>query len=197
MRKSIEADSKADYYASRAKTVENNFAISSDDPQALTRLREKLELLQSLQDHMKKINAAHAKYIKNPNSLAQIEGLSDSDIKVITGFIPEYSWIKHPFAPYQLSNNSANMATVKKRIAKMESMERAQNKESKFGDITIIENADENRVQIFFPGKPADAIRGTLKSKGFRWSPRNGCWQAYYSNYAKWAAEEIVKGIAS
>ena len=34
MRKSVEADDKSKYYADRAETVENNHAISSDDPNA-------------------------------------------------------------------------------------------------------------------------------------------------------------------
>ena len=43
-----------------------------------------------------------------------------------------------------------------------------------------IENPNEeiNRVQIIFDAKPDEAVRRELKSWGFRWSPREGAWQA-------------------
>ena len=40
--RSFEAAEKADYYDEKVKTIENNSAISSDDPQAITKLKEKL-----------------------------------------------------------------------------------------------------------------------------------------------------------
>lgn len=42
MEKSVEAGQKADYYRSKAEAAENNSAISSDDPEAVTKLKEKL-----------------------------------------------------------------------------------------------------------------------------------------------------------
>ena len=43
MRTSIRESGKAEAMRDRARAAENNHAISSDDPEALTRLREKLE----------------------------------------------------------------------------------------------------------------------------------------------------------
>lgn len=34
-------------------------------------------------------------------------------------------------------------------------------------------------MRLYFSGKPDDATRGRLKSRGFRWTPSLGCWQAY------------------
>lgn len=57
MEKSFEAGKKADYYRSKAEAAENNSAVSSDDPEAVTKLKEKLQQRQDLQSHMKKVNA--------------------------------------------------------------------------------------------------------------------------------------------
>ena len=43
--------------------------------------------------------------------------------------------------------------------------------------IKILNNTEMERVQIFFPGAPNEEIRNDLKSHGWRWSPRNFCWQ--------------------
>ena len=43
IKKSIEEDKKADYYDNKASNIENNNAISSDDPEAILRLETKLK----------------------------------------------------------------------------------------------------------------------------------------------------------
>ena len=58
MRTSISESDKEDYARSKAQAAMNNHAISSDDPEALTRLREKLARLERLQEQMKAANAA-------------------------------------------------------------------------------------------------------------------------------------------
>lgn len=47
MRKSIELSEKSDYYKSRAKNAENSNVIYSDDPEAIAKLKEKLERLEN------------------------------------------------------------------------------------------------------------------------------------------------------
>ena len=58
MRTSIRESGKAEAMRDRARAAENNHAISSDDPEALNRLREKLAKLEKLQEQMKAANAA-------------------------------------------------------------------------------------------------------------------------------------------
>ena len=43
--------------------------------------------------------------------------------------------------------------------------------------IKILNNTEMERVQLFFPKAPDVEIRNDLKSHGWRWSPRNFCWQ--------------------
>ena len=58
MRTGISESDKADSARDKAKAAMNNHAISSDDPEALTRLHEKLAKLERLQERMKAANAA-------------------------------------------------------------------------------------------------------------------------------------------
>lgn len=180
MRMSVEADKKAEYYADRAETVENNHAISSDDPNALERLQEKLEGLQRNQELMKKCN----KILKSKKTDAEkVTMLMEFGLKESTAIEilkPVYGRVGIP--SYKLTNNNANINTVKQRIAKLQNIEKAGNEEKTYGDIRVFANADENRVQMFFPGKPSDEIRKALKGYGFRWSPIGGCWQAFFSS---------------
>ena len=50
-------------------------------------------------------------------------------------------------------------------------------KEYFIGDMKIVHNTDDNRLQLLFPGKPDPGMIEKLKSRGFKWSPRNKAWQ--------------------
>ncbi len=45
------------------------------------------------------------------------------------------------------------------------------------GNLRVVANHDADRVQIFFPGKPDEPTRATLKGAGWKWSPSNQAWQ--------------------
>lgn len=52
-KKSIEEDEKSKYYKNRAETVENSKVIYSDDPNAISKLKQKLEKLENEKASMK------------------------------------------------------------------------------------------------------------------------------------------------
>jgi len=97
------------------------------------------------------------------------------------------------FAGFNLTNNNANIRRLKLRLADLEKRSEQETTEKEENGITIIDNVEENRLQLFFPGKPCEEIRTDLKSSGFRWSRFNGCWQRHRSNAATWNAERIIK----
>lgn len=61
--------------------------------------------------------------------------------------------------------------------------------------IKLVQNVEENRLQIIFPGKPDAETRAKLKGSGFRWSPTSGARQRHLGNSAIWAAQSILKEL--
>lgn len=53
MSKSVELDKKAEYYANKVKNIENSNVISSDDPEAVQKLKDKLEGLYKRREDLK------------------------------------------------------------------------------------------------------------------------------------------------
>jgi len=189
MRKSIELDGTAEYYERKAKSLENNRVISSDDPEAVTKLREKLDRLQKSQELMKSAN----KVIKGKGTDAEkIEILEKLGIPKASRLLEPNYCGRVGFEPYALQNNNANMSTIKKRIAKLERASAEELSEKEINGVKIVDNPEANRLQMFFDGKPSQETRTELKRNGFRWSPSNGCWQAYRNYHVSRTAEEIA-----
>lgn len=177
----------------------DNGIISSDDPQALDKLRNKLAKMEAEREEMKAVNAAWRKYDKKGDSgpLEKL-GFDAGNIQKLAAEVEKaYSWEKQPYPKWMLSNLGQNIKRVKDRITQLERQSNRTNGETEFGSVRMVENADENRIQLFFPGKPDADIRSMLKSHGFRWSPRNGCWQCYFNNHGIYQTAQVLKAIGT
>ncbi len=152
--------------------------IMSGDSDAVERLREKLAEMEAQRDRMKAVNAAHAKFLKKPDSL-DASPLSDDDKALIRRYIAPYSWEPHPFAPFRFTNLGARIRDQKARLEALE-RNKAQTPQEIKGEAARYEDSPaENRIRLFFPGKPAREVIDRLKKCGFRWTPSLGCWTAY------------------
>lgn len=188
MGKSVEVGKKAEYYRNKAEAAESNTAISSDDPEAITKLKEKLEKLQNLQSYMKKVNS----YYRKNGTMKGFENLSDESAVNIDEYVKNsYSWITAPYTSYQLSNNNAEINRLKKRIASLERWDESGFVGWKFEGGEAVANQEENRLQLLFNEKPSEEQRSQLKSWGFRWSPSNKAWQRQLNDNAIYAAGRI------
>ncbi len=111
-------------------------------------------------------------------------GLSDeaaarADAELAEQDASPYSSGKHmPVPAWALSNRNAEMARLKKRLAQLQTVDKMEHTELDFDGGRIITNEEINRVQILFDEKPDEETRRKLKGYGFRWSPREGAWQA-------------------
>ena len=102
-----------------------------------------------------------------------------------------YSWINAPYAPYELSNNNAEINRLKKRIESLERREETGFVGWQFEGGEAVANTEENRLQLLFDEKPSEEQRSKLKGWGFRWSPSNKAWQRQLNSNAIYAAGQI------
>lgn len=193
MRASIEADKKAAYYAEKAEAMESNGAISSDDPNALEKLQEKLEKLTKKQEMFKAVN----KIVKSKklSDLAKVEqmvalGISEA---VAQKFLSTETFSGPGIPRYELTNNLANMKRIEQRIAQLKKLEAIPHSEEEINGVRLVVSPEDNRVQLFFPGKPSEEKRTELKRNGFRWAPSVGAWMAYLNAYAIHKAKNLCQ----
>ncbi len=187
MRKSVEADEKAGYYAARAEAAASNSAISSDDPEAVEKLQAKLEGLQAEQTMMKAVNAYYRKH-------KTLDGCPELTQEVRQRIEKSWSmgwYVGIPFPRYALSNNNAEINRTKKRLEALRIVDEMEHVEIEFDGGRIVTNEEINRVQIIFDAKPDEDVRRELKSWGFRWSPREGAWQAQRTPRYLYRAKQI------
>jgi len=159
----------------------------SDDPAAGEKLEAKIARLEARQEMMKQANQ-HVR-AGNRDGLAAM-GFSDERIAQL---LYRTSWPGPGFASFELTNNSANIRRLKDHLKVIAQLASVPTSEATINGVRIVDNADANRLQIFFPGKPSDACRAELKSSGFRWAPSEGAWQRQRSGNATYYAKQIVK----
>jgi vacuolar-type H+-ATPase subunit I/STV1 len=195
MDKAIEEQHKADYWERRAQIAESNCTISADDPEAIAKLTDKLTALQEYRDRLKKLNSKHISFLKNPDF--DLSDMTEKEQAIIRTYGTGTRCEPHPVARFQFTNLSARIRDVKKRIETLQSKPK-ESKEKNIAGIIVRENAEENRIQLIFPGKPAEEVRKRLKSYGFRWCPTNGAWQQFLNNNSKYETnlflEPFVEG---
>jgi len=198
---------KAQYYRDKAESIGKG-GISSDNPDASEKLTERLAKLELDQERMKAANFVVRAFWKHGNRSDN----TDDELAMYFRRMEEKAGIKNTtvarkllepdfcgrrgFADYMLTNNSANIRRIKQRIKEL-SAKPTETIEREAGSVTVRENADDNRLWLVFPGKPADNIRATLKQSGFRWSPERGAWVRQLNNGARAAAEYVLKQVNS
>jgi hypothetical protein len=84
---------------------------------------------------------------------------------------------------------------MKQRIEELKRVKSKTTTETEINGVRVINNVEDNRLQIFFDCKPPAEIRAKLKSRGFRWSPRNKAWQRKLSSSAESAAKSILRDL--
>jgi len=184
--KGFEAIKEADELDRRAIAADSSTAISSDDPDAISRLEEKHKALSAERDKWKAINrAVRSKHPKGALLALGITGpLADALLK------PDaMGYVGVP--PYKLTNRSAELRRITDRIASIKRNQESDGRSETVGDVRI-EQAD-NRVRLFFPEKPSAEVRDALKRSGFRYAPSEGAWQRFAGGSAWYEAKRIAE----
>jgi hypothetical protein len=167
--------------------------IMSGDADAADRLREKISEAEELQARMKASNAAIRQHGKaGPDAqVAALVALGHPEARARELLRPDFCG-RIGFPAYALQNNNANIRRMKERLATVEKAQATPETVQEGAAARLEDCPAENRVRLFFPAKPAQAVRGRLSASGFRWTPSLGCWQAYRNPRSLQIAAEVA-----
>lgn len=158
---------KADFY--RQKASIQNRLISSDDPEAISKLNVKLMGLETWQLEMKRINQAYGS-----KGGVIIEELPEKIKQLALHYLKLHD---KPFPAFALSNNRTNIRRIKQRIGLLQKQLDCLAREPIRGKgYTLSENKEINRIEFNFDEKPSRDICRMMRSYGFCWSPRRRVW---------------------
>lgn len=209
MRQGFALMDRAAYYRSKAAAVGTG-GISSDDPEAVQKLKTKLAGLEESQAVMKAVNAEIRALTKvgNLTPAALVQQLSGkfnfSEEQAAQALAPDFMG-RVGFASYSLKNNNAEIRRVKLRIEQLERRAKvaealvektgAAMEEQKFEGFSLRLDHDENRVMYSFDRKPSREVCELLKRNGFRYAPSRTAWVRKATGNGIAAAKYLVKQI--
>ena len=213
MRAAVEAGNRAKYWAERAASV-GSAGISSSDPEAIDKLERKLKASGDTHTLMVDANKEIRRLLKlpEPERIApMVSWLLDNGIKKADEMAHQLLTKNQGcfgFPSYTLTNSKARINDVKSRIerlqrraaivAQLEAETGSGERETIINNVRIVEALADNRLRMYFDGKPPVAVRDALKHSGFRWAPSEGAWSAYLNNRARQQAPIIARmGVLS
>jgi len=166
-------------------------------------MRREVEQLEKLQVAMRDANKiVRSKKLTDEEKARRIVAMGFQESTAVKIMTPPWPGAKPGFETWQFSNNLANIKRKKERIAELERREQAAQtqaeeggpKEAKSGEgWSMEEDAQDNRLRLYFDGKPTATQRTALKREGWRWSPRNGAWQRQLTQGARLSADRILR----
>ena len=86
-----------------------------------------------------------------------------------------------PFRDCCLANNRARIKRAKKSLEAL----KTEGTEYMTGSVRVVECPADNRIRLFFDGKPDRETIARLKKCAFRWAPSIGAWQGYMTQKNK------------
>lgn len=100
------------------------------------------------------------------------------------------------FPSFALTNSNARIKATQAALKKAKKLASETTTERVVGDVRIVNNVEDDRLQVFFPERVPHHIYKMLSGHGFRHSRRNGCFQAFRGNNANYWLGEILKVYA-
>lgn len=195
MRKSVEAQDKAEYLSRRADSV-GSAGIASDDPEAVEKLKKKLEGLIKSHELMKAVNkivrSSHMTEEDKIEYLVNTHGQTEERAKKLLR--PCEFFGKFGFDAYALQNSNANIRTTRKRLEHLEALHNEAplqcNGEAMGTAWELYE--EEGRIKFSFDGIPAEEVRKKLKSNGFKWSRYSKAWVRKLTPNAVFVTKRLI-----
>ena len=156
-------------------------------------MERKINVAQRNQEAMKAANKIIGKKLPDAEKVAQLGAtMCIPEGKALELLQPDFCG-RVGFPSYLLTNNLANIKRMQGRLAELRRKAASDTRETVRPDgIRIVANVEADRLQIFFPDKPSHQAIQNLKSRGWRWSPTNGCWQRQLTQNARWSLKEVL-----
>ncbi|MBZ5709663.1 DUF3560 domain-containing protein [Nannocystis pusilla] len=201
MRKSIELADEAENLQRRANAAAKNRAISSDDPDAIEKIRAKIDHLEESSAQWKTINRAVRS--KDPHSSLAALGVSPRRIDELLK--PDFAG-RVGIPDYQLSNTRAEIRRLKERLTELEQAATTAAPEPvEIDGAEARWETEENRIIVELP--PGTAARPLTRDEkrrrseimrhwGFVWSDSRGAYVRKANQHAWRAAIEAMKSLA-
>lgn len=185
---------KIDYILDKMRSIGTG-PVDLTDPHAKEILLDQLERAQKSLERAKALNA----YWRKHNTFIGFDGLSDDAAEKMNADFADLQkrapYVTKPYPDYELTSLRTKAKRIQSRLddlAKLQAKQNEPDQETEFAGGTIIRNAAANRLQIIFDDIPAPDIRQSLKSHGFRWSPKSQAWQRQLTKNAEYDACRIL-----
>lgn len=160
--------------------------IKASDDDAVEKLQAKIDALELVQSQMKAFNKISlSKKLSNQEKLDQVKALN------ITSEVLRYTE-NGGFPSYKLTNNNAKIKNAKARLESIKLNKSLDVADKIYDGFRVVHNTDIQRIQFVFDDKPNADIISLLKSKSFRWSPREKAWQRQMTANTESAVEKII-----
>ena len=167
----------------------NNKPISSNDPQALEKLTEKLQSCVDLQETMKAVNA----HWRKTGTCQGAPGITDEQARKLDAKVQNatMSWEHQPFSSYDLTNNNSEIKRLNTRIAEVTKYQVVGFNGWEFEGGRAEANTELNRLQLIFDERPSADQHSALRHSGFVYSHTNGAYQRQLNDSAIYAAGRL------
>lgn len=195
MKRNYEEYQNLQKYLDKIKTIlygREMILLSDDD--AVQKLQEKLDILVQKQEQIKSVNA----YYRKHKSLEGCPSLTQEEVENIQ-LKMQSSWHYEdkPYLSRQLHNNNQTIHKTKERLAFLKAAKEKKPSEYERKYFKVVENTEIMILQLFFDGKPKAEIREVIKQNGFKWSPKNQCWQRQFTDNARYSLQCLIKKLDS
>ena len=178
-----------------ADQYEEGDVIKSTDNNAITKLQQKLKMLQDRKTMLKNGVVAAKEYQKSKDiSVFKQYNIDSETTEQIINHIDKggkptekdmYSWFTMPYL-------NRDIKEVENRIATLEKNQAKGTDETLIEGGKIVYNGEAQRLQIFFDGIPSKEVREALKSHAFKWAPTAKAWQRTLTENAKYAVNQYL-----
>ena len=161
--------------------------------QEVERLQSKLDTLTELHEKMKAANKiVRSKKMSEEEQIDGLVALGLNEKQAVEILKPTERWQSVGFPTYQLQNNLAKIKDTQAAIERHKAMAEAEDKEIAFNGGRVVVCNSEERMRFYFDEIPSVEVRNLMKSKAFKWSPKNGAWQRQLTANCKFDTKRIL-----